>query len=216
MKQHHTDPAKSGLAAFAHARGFTLVELMLVIGVIGVLLVLAAPSMQEMIQMRRLRAINAQLVTDIQLARSEATARRTYARITFGVNAALPQTCYTIYTAKDSLSRCDCNLGAGAACTAVVGATEIRTVTIPRSTGSVLSIPGLAGIPASRFSSIGFEPAMGSLVSMPRDTDPEPLSAYAIDTKIDDARTLRTVMSSAGRPSVCAPATSQMDVSACP
>jgi type IV fimbrial biogenesis protein FimT len=210
---HALQPA---VTSMRRSCGFTLVELMVVITVACVLLLLGAPAMQDMIQLRRLRAINAQLVTDFQLARSEAVARRNYTRITFEMNPAQPQTCYTIYTAPNSLSRCNCNLGAGAACSAVPNAVEIRTVTIPRSTGSVLSIPGIAGIPKSRFSSVGFEPAMGSLVSLPRDTDPEPLTAYALDTKIDDSRSLRTMLSGAGRPSVCAPAGSQLDVPPCP
>ncbi len=192
------------------AGGFTLIEFMVVIALVAVLLAVAAPSMREMIDMRRLRAINAQLVTDLQLARSEAIARRTYGRVEFNLDPALPLTCYTIYTADDSLRGCDCNLGPGAACSNNPGAVEIRTVQIPKSLATLISIPG------TQSWSIGFEAAMGSLVDLPVDTTPQTLPRFVVDTKIDAARAMRIMLNRSGRPTVCAPTGSRVDVAACP
>ncbi len=188
--------------------GFTLIELIVVIAIVGVLMALAAPSMREMIEMRRLRAINAQLVTDLQFARGEAISRRALMRLDFK-NAAT-QSCYTIYTSPDRLVRCDCTLGEGAACAAGSGAVEIRTVLVPKNLGPEVVIP----LPQRR--SVGFEPAMGSLVAIPIDFDPRPIPQYQIETLIDAARRFRIVLNQSGRPTVCAPAGSKMDVEACP
>ena len=77
--------------------GFTLIELMVVVAIAGVLLLLVAPSFQDMIVMQRLRGVNAQLITDMQFARSEAVSRGRYARVNFGNDG--DQTCYVIYVA---------------------------------------------------------------------------------------------------------------------
>lgn len=191
------------------AAGFTLIELMVVIAIVGVILALAAPSMREMIEMRRLRAVNAQLMTDIQFARSEAVARRTSARMVFWNDSAYNHTCYTIFTAPSRLAgqRCDCRLGEGAACP--TGSLELRTVSIPRSSSVTLNVP-------SGRSGIAFEPSMGSLVSIPVDAFSVPLSGFEIDTLLDAPRSLRVAITSAGRPSVCAPPQSTLAEVACP
>ena len=188
--------------------GFTLIETMIVIALLGILLALAAPSMREMIEVRRLRAINSQLVTDLQYARGEAISRRALARLDFKNTAS--QSCYTIYTSPGRAIRCDCTLGAGMACAPGSGAIEIRSVVIPKSLGSEVVIP----LPQRR--SVGFEPAMGSLVAIPIDFDPLPIPQYQIETQIDAARKFRIVLNQSGRPAVCAPAGSRMDAEACP
>lgn len=196
-------------AAKRTATGFTLIELMVVVALMGVILALAAPSMREMIDMRRLRAVNAQLVTDLQFARSEAVARRTLARVVFKNDPTEDHTCYTIFTAPSNVAveRCNCHLGVGAACP--VGSQELRTVSIPRSTSVTISIP-------SSRSGIAFEPSMGSLVTIAVDAYSFPLPAYEIDTALDTPRTLRVALTAAGRPTVCAPALSTMAETACP
>jgi type IV fimbrial biogenesis protein FimT len=186
--------------------GLTLIELMVVIALIGVILALAAPSMREMIDMRRLRAINAQLVTDMQFARSEAVARRVNIRVGFRDDT--EKTCYTLYTAPTNVlsSRCNCLLGEGNACTAP--SVEIKTVVVPRSSRVTIGVPQ-----GSR--SFAFEPTMGSLLGIPVDQLSNPIPGFDVDTAIDAARTLRVAISQAGRPTVCAPPGSHVSESAC-
>ncbi|MBL0296209.1 MAG: hypothetical protein IPQ21_03190 [Betaproteobacteria bacterium] len=69
--------------AATHARPLTLVELMVVVAVVAIVLTLAAPSFRDFILLQRLKGINAQLVTDLQFARSEAVARGTLMRVQF-------------------------------------------------------------------------------------------------------------------------------------
>jgi type IV fimbrial biogenesis protein FimT len=61
----------------SHAKGFTLVELMITIFVAAILLVLAAPNFRDVIMNNRVTSATTALVTDLQLARSEAVHRGT-------------------------------------------------------------------------------------------------------------------------------------------
>jgi Tfp pilus assembly protein FimT len=174
----------------------------------AVLVLLAAPSFQDMILMQRLRGTNAQLVTDLQLARSEAVARGRHARLYFNADSA--QTCYTIYVADgDGLARCDCTRGAGAACTAT-GTTEVKTVSLPRSNGVLVQV-ATGQSPAFAFSYI-----TGGLLTNPTDVAAQPLAQVQINTLIDDDRRLTNTVGQSGRPTVCAPNSSRMGVVACP
>jgi Tfp pilus assembly protein FimT len=121
------------------SRGITLIEAIVVVAIAAALITLVGPSFRDMILVQRLRAINAQLITDLQFARAEAAARNEFARFRHGQDAT--QTCYVIYTAPDNSLRCDCRSGAGSACTGITGAREIKTVNIDRSSGVVLSLP---------------------------------------------------------------------------
>jgi len=57
------------------SRGFTLIELMVVITVVAVLLTLAAPSYQKLIERNRLKEAAQSFKSDVQLARMEAIKR---------------------------------------------------------------------------------------------------------------------------------------------
>lgn len=57
-------------------RGFTLLELMVVLAVLAVLGTLAAPSLRNFIDNQRLRSASFDLVSDLMLARSEALKRQ--------------------------------------------------------------------------------------------------------------------------------------------
>lgn len=187
--------------------GLTLIELMVVVGLLSVLLALAAPSMRDMIEVRRLRGINAQLITDLQFARSEAISRRAVVRLEFKESDS--KSCYTISTSSNRTVLCDC-LATGPACPEGGAATELRTVVYPKSTGSAISFP------YAQHRRFAFEPAMGGLVSIPIDFNPQPLPEIWIEPKIDNARKFRIQLLQSGRPSVCAPEGSRMDVPACP
>jgi len=77
-------------------RGFTLVEALVAIVVAAVLLCIVAPSIQGLMENRQLEGAATQLVADLHLVRSEATARGTAVRISFHTDPEL--TCYTLHT----------------------------------------------------------------------------------------------------------------------
>lgn len=201
------------------ARGLTLIELMVVVAILGALVLLVAPSFRDMILMQRLRGINAQIVTDLQFARSEAVARGRITRVNLGEDAA--QTCYVIYVSRgNGVARCNCKLGAGSACPVGTNWQEIRTVTIPRNGGVVLSWPN---VPGSGFSydattggsGFGYDNITGGLISIPNDLASAPLDDVQIDASIDGDRRLRNIIKRTGRPSVCSPNPTRMQVAAC-
>jgi len=189
-------------------RGLTLIELMVVVALIVVVIALAAPSFKQTVERQRVSSTNAQLVTDMQFARSEAATRNQHVRVTFASNSSM--SCYVIYTynmsVAGSLSRCNCLVDP--ACTAA-GSTEIRVVRIPRDT-SVAVLPQ-SGMPIE----FAFEPLTGALYKIPTDFFSPPLAQYAAQTQIDSQRTLRTTMGRSGRPTVCAPVGSKMQAPAC-
>jgi Tfp pilus assembly protein FimT len=182
------------------SRGLTLIELGLALAVVGVLLTLAIPSFRDFILVQRLKGVQAELVTDLAFARSEAASRGQ--AVTFRlseVSAAAPLSCYIIFTDTAAVpsTACDCQRPEGARCTGTT-ATEIRTVGVAQSSGVRLSIP--------RFfqRQVAFDPANGSILLAPSNTLRG--DAYAVLASIDDARSLRTDVSRAGRASACVPA----------
>lgn len=186
--------------------GVTLIELLVVVALIGAILVLAAPAFKDMILMQRLRGINSELVTDLQFARSEAVARRDFARVFFKSDTTA--TCYTIYTSAANNTRCDCLAGPGAACTGTM--VEIKTVKVPRSQGVVVAPQ--AGQPVA----FAFDWRTGGLYLIPTDNVPRPLDLFVAEAYIDAGRKLATRLNAAGRPLVCTPSGSNMTEAACP
>ena len=106
----------------AKARGLTLVELMLGLVFLGVLMALAAPSLRSTMAAQRVRAINAELVTNVQFARSEAVRLNRPVLMTFGDDE--HGSCYTIFL-QSSNGYCQCTRGVGRACRG--GNTELKT-----------------------------------------------------------------------------------------
>lgn len=190
-----------------HARGFTLVELMITLTVAAVLLTLAAPSLYDFLLVQRLKSINAQLVTDMQFARSEALSRleRRAGSTTQVVDVQVDfrpaaqgsaMSCYSIYTDRSAnpVNKCDCTQPAGQRCPAS-STQEMRTVQIPTSQGVRLAVGnGLTG-------DLAFLSTTGAMRAEPSDI----ASEFSVEASIDAARSLRTTLGLSGRPSVCSP-----------
>lgn len=199
------------LASKRVRRGFTLIELMVVVGIAALIMTLAAPSFTSLIEMQKLRGVSAQLVTDMQFARSEAISRNTVVRIDFRVNSAM--SCYSMYTApliQGSQGRCNCTLGPGNACTGLANRVEVRTLQVPVSTGVTIR-----PLPEQLRNSFGFDPTTGGIVSNPNDLGPTAIDDFRIDVYLDDARKLRTWLERSGRAAVCSPAGSGMTEASC-
>lgn len=191
-------------------RGFTLIELLIAVAVIAIILVVAAPSFRDLILMQRLRAINAQVVTDMQFARNEAVSRGIFVRVSLQ-QPANGLSCYSIYTSpsptNSAAQQCNCLLGAGAACPA--GSTEIRTVQVPANQSVTVFVP-----PLQEFD-FAFDHVSGGIYSIPSDLASLPMDRFVVTAYIDNARKLNTVINRAGRPQVCKPAGSTMSEPAC-
>ena len=191
----------------ALAAAFTLIELMIVVALIAVILALAAPSFRDMILMQRLRGINAQLVTDLALARSEAISRGVFVGVRSQAVSGI--SCYIINT-RTTLDAplCDCTAGPGSRCTDPQ-TTEIRTVQVPTD------MMVLLGVPTGRPDNFTFDPRTGGIKLAPLDVQNYVTLGFQVETYIDTARKLRTAVSFSGRMTVCTPSGSGIGGSPC-
>ncbi len=186
-------------------RGFTLVELLVAIALVAIVLALAAPSLRSIIEVQRLRSTNAQLVTDLQLARSEAVARRSLVAVSFNSNSTM--SCYTIYSTPVMQQPCNCLSGPGSACTSP--RVEIRTVQVPKDLGVTVA-------PITGNLEFAYDPTTGGIMSIPTDTMPESIESFSVEAYLDTLRKFQTIVNRPGRPSVCSPAGTSMKEAPCP
>lgn len=120
-------------------RGFTMIEMLIVLVLAGALLALAAPSFINTLAKNRLEGVANELVTDVQFARSEAVARNAEVRLVVGAGGQ----CYTISVGGS------CNCQASPVCSG--GASEMKTVRFTDS-GATATVATFA-----------FDPVRGSL-----------------------------------------------------
>jgi type IV fimbrial biogenesis protein FimT len=178
------------------SQGFTIIELMLVIAVTAVVVTLAVPSMRDFMIRQRLKAINAELVNDLQFARSESITRSRPVRVTFRKNADM--TCYTIHT-RGLLGDCDCRQPVGTACPDLPELVEIKTVQVPRST--TVQVEPLDGT--------------GNVVLF---SGPKGLATpieFQVNVQSSIGASLRTTTNALGRPQICSPGASLHGVVTC-
>lgn len=183
-------------------RGFTMIELIIVIAVIGTLIALTAPSFKRMLDTQRLRSINAALVTDLQFARAEAASRNQRVWVRFD-NASTTLTCYVIL-AGDATS---CNCANTPVC---LSATEIRTVRVDRSLGVTVGVPTTQAL-----NFIGFDPATGRLWAVPIDLPVEATAPFRIQVQNPAIGGFLDELELTGRPTVCSPDGQMTGVPAC-
>jgi len=197
-------------------RAFTLIEMMVVIALMAIILMLAAPSMTEMIGMQRLRAINDQLVTDVQFMRGEANSRNQYMGLVLRNEAADSMSCYTIFSSiADPLrssaldrSACNCTNAVGSAC----GGTqrELRTVQIPRSFSIELRFPPDQGVFAVA------SPVHGGIEIAAPNTATFTDIEFCVEVRRSPRGRLRTTIGPSGKTSQCSPDGSVPGVPTCP
>jgi type IV fimbrial biogenesis protein FimT len=192
-------------------RGFTLIELMIAVVVIGALLTLAAPSFYDFILVQRLKGINAQLVTDLQFARSMATSRNVDVHVAVKpVPMSGTLSCYSIYSDSSASPdhKCDCSQPAGLRCPQTT-TQEIRTVQVPVALGVRL------GLRSQQATGFAYTATTGGIRTWPVDFV-APAPDFVIEASIDANRKLRTEVGLSGRTSVCAPASALTGSPPCP
>lgn len=128
-------------------RGVSLIEMVVVVAVLGIVLAVAAPSFTDYIHRKRVEGVAAELVSDIQLLRSQAlmkpsaTVRNergvaTALNATIRVGTGTAQTCYILFWEVASHG-CSCNQSPGTAC--VKSFAEIKTVHLPKAAALTVS-----------------------------------------------------------------------------
>jgi type IV fimbrial biogenesis protein FimT len=201
MKLHRRHPRN---------KGFTLVELLVVLALVAIVLMLAAPSFRDMIELQRLRSASAQFVTDVQFTRTEAVSRQEVTGISFQSNSAM--SCYIVHTCATvpaDTCTCTCMPSSNPSCSGAVR--EVRTVRLPAD-GGVSLAPERVGTSAFISSKITFDPATGGMTSwvasgifgLSPDTNTE-FWAKATLISAGTAPSLRTKIGALGRTQVCAP-----------
>lgn len=133
-------------------RGFTTIELMVVVALTAILLAVAVPSFTGFFAKKRVESLMSELGTDLQYARSEAVARNLPVRLTFGTG------CYVIHTQPTGASASSCSQADNVASTmgtnGTVAAVDLKTVKVKSG-----STAGLAPVGGLTF--IEFDPVRG-------------------------------------------------------
>jgi prepilin-type N-terminal cleavage/methylation domain-containing protein len=135
------------------SRGFTMIELMVAVAIIAVLLAVAAPSFIGYLAKQRVEGVASELGTDLQYARSEAVARNTEVRVTFGTG------CYVVHTQPTGATATTCSQAEGvdSVMGAAGGTSAVEIKTTKLRGGGAATI-----VPADSLTWIEFEPVRGA------------------------------------------------------
>ncbi len=93
------------------ARGFSLIELMVVMAVMAMMMMMAAPSFSVWIANSRIRVTAESVLSGLQAAKSEAVARNT--RVRFQLTSTLDNTCVLSTTGLNWVINLDPNVNSG-------------------------------------------------------------------------------------------------------
>lgn len=129
-------------------RGFTLIELVVVLAITGILMVMAVPVLNEQIDKRRLVAVADAIYGDMQYARSEAIRNNQNVQISFSGGASW---CYGMILGATA---CDCSVVASSS-TGYCALKRVDYLDFQK-----VSIPASAGISFSG-NKTGFDPVRG-------------------------------------------------------
>jgi type IV fimbrial biogenesis protein FimT len=164
-------------------RGFTLVELMVVLAVAVILMAIAVPSFQGVAERQRVKGAAAELVANIEFAKTSAAQRQTYIALFFDSSAS--KTCYSVYEKSNLTTKCQC--------TSKVcgwGTTGLLWVDFPVSEGVTVK-------PAGSDKRLAFSPSRGLWTGSP--------NATSIDIVGQRGSKLRVMVNDAARVVVCSP-----------
>lgn len=191
-------------------RGFTIIELLVVVAVVAILMSLVGPSVQEMIQVQRLRGVHSQLNTDLQFARSEAVRLKVPVHVAVWSASGSSSACYIIFSDTNSVrpfsTSCDCRQPAGSRCSA--GATqEIKSVVL--DSGSGIDLKALQDARSA------IDPYSGTIIVTADDDMNTQGSPLEVEASLDSTRVLRTVMDVGGVVRGCSPSGSKVKSVAC-
>lgn len=184
------------------ARGLTLIELMVTVGILGIVLAVATPSLADFMNKRRVRLVADELSTLMVYARSEAGLRNRRVNVFF--SSGNSQSCYTI-AEFSALGRCDCS--STPICTG--GFLQLKTVSIPSLTGVSLAPAEQLRYETGRPGVEGF-----ALAFMVPSLQANPNNAM-VEITGGRGYQLRMQLTPLGRPTLCSPNGSYSDVPRC-
>jgi type IV fimbrial biogenesis protein FimT len=167
---------------------------MIVIALLVIVVSLVGPSMRQLLAVQRVQSINAELVADLQFARSEAVRRGQPLFVKF--QSTSDMTCYVVYT-EAGVGNCNCTKAPGSAC--LGGFQEVKTVQVPRK----LDV------------SFAASSSIGTLVSFTDIAGTSQPGDFQVDVTSTVRGLLRTSVNAAGRPAVCSPDGSISQVPKC-
>lgn len=175
--------------ARAAQHGITLIECMCVLSIASIVIGTAIPSLDSLRQRAQLLGVAAQLETDVQFARSQASALNTTVRLTLReVDGA---TCYIVHTG--SAADCGCAGPGGAVC----GGTSDLLRAAFFAAGNPVQV-------RSATRSMTFDPVRGTVT---------PTATLRVEAA--NGRALHQVVNLLGRVRTCSPAARVGDERAC-